>query len=241
MSRHPWTGFILPGATLRDRVWACGGALFGIGLTALVCTALSRQPPPAVFLVAPIGASAVLLFAVPASPLAQPWPIIGGNTLSALMGIAVSHLIRDPLAGAGFAVALAIGAMSLTRSLHPPGGAAALTAVFAGHAGAAADWSFAFYPVGLNCVLLVLCGWVFHRFTPHQYPHRHHAPSLPPGRPPAAAEGGDFRAEDLDAALAELGESLDIDREDLERLLHLIESHAEERRRLERTVLSAGD
>ena len=67
------------------------------------------------------GASAVLLFAVPASPLAQPWSIIGGNTISALMGIIAAYFIRDPIIATGVGVSLAIGAMSFTRCLHPPG------------------------------------------------------------------------------------------------------------------------
>ncbi len=80
-------------------------------------------------IVAPIGASAVLLFAVPTSPLAQPWSIIGGNTISAFVGLAVTQFVDDPALAIGLGVALAIAAMSVTRSLHPPGGAAALTAV----------------------------------------------------------------------------------------------------------------
>ncbi|MGO8048351.1 HPP family protein, partial [Rhizobium johnstonii] len=74
-------------------------------------------------IVAPMGASAVLLFAVPASPLAQPWSIIGGNTISALMGIISAYFIRYPIIATGVGVSLAIVAMSFTRCLHPPGGA----------------------------------------------------------------------------------------------------------------------
>ena len=104
---------MLAGATLRDRMIACIGALFGIAVTALVCrvTASDVTLP---YLVAPIGASAVLLFAVPASPLAQPWSIVGGNTVSALIGIAMAKLVTDPALAAGLAVALAIGEMAST-------------------------------------------------------------------------------------------------------------------------------
>ncbi len=90
--------------------------------------------PHVPLLVAPMGASAVLLFAVPASPLAQPWSIIGGNTISALIGVIVAHFVHEPALATGIAVALAIAAMSFTRCLHPPGGAAALTAVLGGPA-----------------------------------------------------------------------------------------------------------
>ena len=70
---------LLAGASLRDRVIACIGALIGIALTAFACTSLHLSMAELPFLLAPIGASAVLVFAVPASPLAQPWSVVGGN------------------------------------------------------------------------------------------------------------------------------------------------------------------
>ncbi|HEY4163040.1 MAG TPA: HPP family protein, partial [Dongiaceae bacterium] len=219
---------ILAGATWPDRVFASIGAVAGIGLTGLVCTLLFGKDPHLPFIVAPIGASAVLLFAVPASPLAQPWSIIGGNTISALVGIVVSRFIPDPMLAIGIAVGGAIALMSLTRSLHPPGGAAALTAVIGGPAVHAAGFMFAAVPVALNCILLVALGWVFHRFSRHSYPH---VPAAAPANlhkthdlPPQLRVG--FRSEDVDAALVDLGESFDIDREDLDRLIRQVEHRA---------------
>ena len=203
------------------RLRAGAGALAGVALTA-GCGLLWGMPPPAI--VAPIGASAVLVFAVPASPLAQPWPVIGGNTLSALTGIAVMRLLgtgplgTGPLA-AGVAVAAAILVMSLLRCLHPPGGAAALTAVIGGPAVTAAGWSFAVVPVAANSLTLVACGLVFHRLTRHSYPHRARPPAVPPR----------FLPEDLDAAIEEAGESFDIDRDDLAQLLAAAEAAADRR------------
>jgi CBS domain-containing membrane protein len=80
-------------------------------------------------LVAPMGASAVLLFAVPASPLAQPWSIVGGNLVSATVGVACATWISDLVDAAALAIALAICAMFALRCVHPPSGAVALTAV----------------------------------------------------------------------------------------------------------------
>jgi len=79
---------ILAGASLKNRLIACIGAVIGIGLTDLVY-AVTVGPVSLPWLVAPVGASAVLLFAVPASPLAQPWSIVGGNVMSALVGMSV--------------------------------------------------------------------------------------------------------------------------------------------------------
>lgn len=216
---------ILAGATLRDRAFACLGAVAGIAVTGLICALAVGNGPHLPLIVAPIGASAVLVFAVPASPLAQPWPVIGGNTISALVGIAIGRLVHDPMLAIGIAVGLAIAAMSLTRSLHPPGGAAALTAVIGGPTVVSAGFTFAFLPVALNSILLVALGLCFHRLSRHPYPHvalpagvnTHGTADLP------SQQRVGFRAEDIDGALVDVGETFDIDRADLDRLLRRVE------------------
>lgn len=202
----------------------CVGALIGICATALVCAYVFGNHPGLPLIVAPVGASAVLLFAVPASPLAQPWPIIGGNTISALVGVTVSHFVHEPMLAVGLAVGLAIAAMSFTRSLHPPGGAAALTAVIGGPVVSASGFVFPFVPVAINSIILVALGLVFHRLARRNYPHvavvaasTHKTADTPP-----ALRVG-FRNEDIDAAIAEFNETLDIDRGDLDRLLRQVE------------------
>lgn len=216
---------ILAGATLRERLFGCLGALIGIALTGLICGVVFGNGAHLPMIVAPIGASAVLLFAVPASPLAQPWPIIGGNTISALVGVTVGRFVPDPFVAAGLGVSLAILAMSFTRSLHPPGGAAALTAVIGGPAVVSAGYLFPFIPVALNSLLLVGLGIVFHRLARRTYPH------VPASAPVNSHKTSDLPAElrvgihseDIDEALAALNETFDIDRGDLERLLRRIE------------------
>lgn len=162
---------ILAGATLRDRLLACLGALVAIALTGMLCGVLFGEGAHLPLIVAPMGASAVLLFAVPASPLAQPWSIIGGNTISAMMGVLSASLIDDPIIATGVGVSLAIAAMSFTRCLHPPGGAAALTAVLGGPVVASWGMLFPFVPVALNSCLLVGVGLLFHKLSRHNYPH----------------------------------------------------------------------
>ncbi|MDF0699758.1 HPP family protein [Rhizobium sp. MC63] len=219
---------ILAGATLRERLIACFGALLGIGLTGVISGYLFGQGPHLPLIVAPMGASAVLLFAVPASPLAQPWSIIGGNTISAMMGIVAAYFIRDPIIATGVGVSLAIGAMSFTRSLHPPGGAAALTAVLGGPVVAGWGFLFPFVPVALNSCILVGLGLLFHKLSKRNYPHvvpkpaenTHQTVDLP-----SAVRVG-FREEDVDAALEALDETFDIDRADLGRLLQQVELQA---------------
>jgi CBS domain-containing membrane protein len=219
---------ILAGANLRDRMIACLGAAIGIGVTALVCTLALGADPRLPMIVAPMGASAVLLFAVPASPLAQPWPVVGGNTISALIGVATGQLVGDHMLADALAVGLAIAAMSLTRSLHPPGGAAALTGAMGG--AMVAQWGllFALAPVGINSLLLTALGWAFHKFSRHSYPHR---PAPAPANTHATKDTAPlmrvgFQTADIDAALKEGGEAFDISRADLDRLLRQVEMRA---------------
>lgn len=219
---------ILAGATLRERLVACVGALVSIGLTGVISGYLFGQGPHLPLIVAPMGASAVLLFAVPASPLAQPWSIIGGNTISALMGMIAAYLIHDPIIAIGVGVSLAIGAMSFTRCLHPPGGAAALTAVLGGPVVAGWGFLFPFVPVALNSCILVGLGLIFHKLSRRNYPHvplRSAENMHQTVDPPSSLRVG-FREEDVDAALHALDETFDIDRGDLSRLLQQVELQA---------------
>lgn len=198
------------------------GALFGIGITGLICRLWLGDAAGALpFLVAPVGASAVLVFALPASPLAQPWPVIGGNLVSALVGVAMFKLVPQPNLALGLAVGLAIGAMAACRCLHPPGGAIALTAVIGGPAIHAAGFHYALVPVALNSAILVGLAWLFNNAARHSYPHRA-APTPPvPNR--------DISAEDIRAALAHYQEVIDVNPDDLLMILRAAEAEAEAR------------
>jgi CBS domain-containing membrane protein len=209
----------MAGAQWRDRIGAAAGGAIGIGLTAWLSALLGLDRATAILLAAPIGASAVLVFAVPSSPLAQPWRVIGGNVISALVGLGVAQWIGHGALAAGVAVGLAIAVMSITGSLHPPGGGTALLPVLA-PAVLAQGYAFALLPIGVNAVLLTVCGLAVHRFTGHSYPHR--------VRPAPPAPG--LLPEDIDAALADAGEAFDISREDLLTLLARAEHHAAARR-----------
>lgn len=223
---HLLFGPLLAGASLRDRLIACLGAFIGIALAAITCVEMS--PLASVTLIAPIGASAVLLFAVPSSPLAQPWSIIGGNIVSMTVGIAIAHLDAGPLVEAGLAVSGAILAMSVLRCLHPPGGAVALSVILgSSDMLTAADHIVVAAPVVVNSLALVLIGWFFHRYSGHSYPHRA-VPVMWKELPPAPAAG--VLLDDIDKALEELGETFDVSREDLAVLLARAEVHADRRR-----------
>jgi CBS domain-containing membrane protein len=170
-------------------------------------------------LVAPLGASAVLVFAVPASPLAQPWSVVGGNTVSALIGVLCVQLIDDPALAAGVAVSAAIFAMFALRCLHPPGGAAALLAVLT-HA---SSLDFAFFPVLVSSVLLVLVGIIYNTATGRRYPHSQLIDRT-------NVSTSRFSSADLDEVLKRYNQVLDVPRDELEDILHMAEMNAMERR-----------
>lgn len=214
-----WLG-VQPPPTLPRLGTAAFGGLFGILLTAIVSMLWLGRAASLPFLVAPMGASAVLLFAVPSSPLAQPWAIVGGNVLSALCGIFWLKILPDPLLAAGPAVASAIAIMSLARCVHPPGGACALTAVIGGHAITAAGWQFAWVPVGMNSVLLVALGWLYHGAITGNYPHR--AASYVSATPPRAG----YSVADIESVLAQYNELIDVSPADLDTLFRQVESRA---------------
>src|SRR6478736_6078304 len=141
-----------------ERVAAWIGALVGLLFTGAVSRAWLGSIEHVPLLIAPIGASTVLVFGVPASPLAQPWSVIGGNFIAALVGVTAARAVPDLTSAAALAVAGTIALTSLFRCLHPPAGAVALTAVIGGSAVSHAGYRFAFMPVLLNSLLLVGIG-----------------------------------------------------------------------------------
>lgn len=209
------TFFPTPAAVdTREALRIAVGAAIGIAVAGGLCRMLG---PAAAWLVAPMGASAVLVFGVPASPLAQPWAVAGGNTVSALVGIAVLAWIPDPLVAAALAVGLAVGAMLALRCLHPPGGAAALLVVVSG----VHDWRFAFFPVMANAVLLVAAGVAYNRSTGRAYPHVPAPPAAPVRR---------FSDADIDTVLARHNVLMHTPRDEIETMLEEAEAQAITRR-----------
>ena len=225
-----WRRFV-PAATplsVRERVRSALGAMLGILVTGAI-GALALGPTSALpFLIAPMGASAVLLFAVPASPLAQPWSIVGGNLVAALVGVSVASVVHDPVPAAALAIAGAVGLMMAFRCVHPPSGAVALTAVLGGPAIHDLGYGFVLWPVGANSLLLLAAALLFNNLTGRPYPHPGVAAA--PGRADPVAAPLGFSAEDLDAALEDFDQLLDIGRSDLEAILRQAQIRSTRRR-----------
>ncbi len=162
---------------LREMLRACIGA--GIGLT--LCSFLVHLtmapvtgvgPDPTLFLIAPLGATAMLAFAVPSSPLAQPWSALVGNTASAIVGVTVVLTVTEPWIALGLSVTLAMITMMLLRATHPPAAGVALGTVLSADAVREVGFSYAFSPVLLDTALLLMVAVVFNRMTGRVYPFR---------------------------------------------------------------------
>jgi len=113
-------------------------------------------------LMAPFGATCVLLFSLPGSPLSQPVNVIGGHFISTAIGILLFQLLPLEWWSPALAVGLAITMMAVLRVTHPPAGADPLV-IFIGGFG----WDYLLFPVVLGSVLLTLFAWLFHKLPPH--------------------------------------------------------------------------
>ncbi|HEY8607771.1 MAG TPA: HPP family protein [Noviherbaspirillum sp.] len=222
----------LPHAILlsaREQARSILGALLGVAIAGSAGLWMSGTDPSLHWLVAPIGASAVLAFALPSSPLAQPWPLFGGNVISALIGIACGQAIGIPLIAASVALGAAICAMFALRCLHPPGGAAAVMAALGAAGPEHLGPAFVLCPVALNSAALVIAAVGYNRLCGRRYPQVA-APENPhrTADPLPSARLG-VTEEDLDAALRERDALLDISREDLQDIVLHTEMQAYQR------------
>ncbi len=213
----------------REIGLSCLGALVGLFVAAWLSQRMLAGLDP--WFIAPMGASAVLLFAVPSSPLAQPWAIIGGNVVSAAIGVTCALHVPDPALACALAGSLAIGAMFALRCLHPPSGAVALTAVLGGPAVHALGYAFVLWPVAIDSLLLLMTALLFNVSARRRYPHR--ALAGPPAHltrdaSPSARVG--LTLADLHAALKARGELLDVSEDDLQALFVEAEHQAWRRR-----------
>ncbi|WP_095054016.1 HPP family protein [Pseudomonas sp. Irchel s3b2] len=190
-------------------VWLCG-KVFGIDV--------------ALHLIGPLGASAVLLFAVSSGALAQPWSILGGYLCAGVVSLLVAHVLGRTLGSACLAAGMALILMCWLRCLHPPAGALALLMVVADPATIALEWK-ALGPVMLSASTMLLSALAYNNLTRIRYPKRpaEPAPMMP------APDSQAITAADLKLALADMEAFYDVTPEDLEQLIHASELHAKRR------------
>lgn len=165
-------GPVSASAPLREAVRAGLGALAGLAIAGLFALSPRIDMQFGLYLIAPFGATSVLLFAVPNSPLAQPWAAVVGNTLAAVVGVASCLLVADPALRIAVAVGVTIALTIVCRALHPPAGAVAMTAAMSPEAVSELGFRFALTPVATGTVMLVLLATIYARFTGRTYPMR---------------------------------------------------------------------
>lgn len=141
LAARPWRAALLAGI----------GGFLAIGVLATV-NAAETLP----LLIPPFGASCVLVFGVPASPFARPRNVIGGHLVSAAMGVLAVTLLGPGPLGIAAGVALAIAAMMLSDTIHPPAGANPIVVALTG-----AGWNFLLAPVLLGAVSIVVLGLAY--------------------------------------------------------------------------------
>lgn len=164
----------IPKRSAKEIVIPVLGALLAqIAVVAVSAAVLSGHDVP--ILVASMGAAGVLLFAAPRSPLVQPYPLVMGHFVSVMVGVTCAEYVPNHMLAGALAVAGAIFMMLLTRSLHPPGGAAAISAVIGGESVRSLGYWFVLTPVMLNVLILLLSAIVVNRMLGQEYPRRYQA------------------------------------------------------------------
>lgn len=167
-SLRKWLGVQRCDSTPKEMLRSLAGGVFSICLL-LVASTWIFQKSGSEWLVASMGASIVLLKSSPQGALSQPWPVIAGHTVSAVIGVCCAKWISDPIPAAGLAVGISIVAMQRFGCIHPPGGATALTAVIAGPHVRELGFGFVWSPVFLNACTVTLAAMLYHRTLGNQH------------------------------------------------------------------------
>lgn len=155
----------------REKFWSFIGAFTGIGFIAFIQSKYLLETEN-MFLIGSFGASSVLVFGAIQSPLAQPRNVIGGQVISALIGVTIAKFLPDVIwLTAPLAVATSIIAMQFTKTLHPPGGATALIAIIGTENIKNLGYFYVLSPVLSGSLILLIVALIFNNMTKHRsYP-----------------------------------------------------------------------
>ncbi len=213
--------------SLSERLLASIGGGLGI-LAILWITQEVLDQQGAAMLAASMGATAVLLFAIPHSPFSQPWPVFGGHMLGALVGVSCAHFLSDPLLAAPLAMVITVTLMYSLRCQHPPGAATAMIAVLGGESVHGLGYGFLLTPVLENILILLLVAVLFNlpfpwRRYPARFAARHEEDQA---SPPSSDE---LTTEDITHALEQIDTYLDISKQDLQHIYCLAQQHRHSR------------
>ncbi|MBI1424004.1 MAG: hypothetical protein GC149_11100 [Gammaproteobacteria bacterium] len=223
-------GIDLEKVSHHERIISAVGGFLGIAGILLVSTSV-LPPASAGLIVASMGASAVLLFAVPHGKLSQPWALIGGHLISACIGVTIGKLVPETTLAAALAVGLAIGAMHYTRCIHPPGGASALAAVVSGSKVHALGYMYVLTPVALNVAIILLVAILVNLpFAWRRYPAglKTLMARLRPEATRELHEQPGIQVNDIRYAIQQMDIVVDVTDDDLNEIFRLAQQHASE-------------
>jgi CBS domain-containing membrane protein len=211
-----------------EKLVSAVGGFLGILLISVI-TFHTTDINGAVIIVPSMGASAVLLFAVPHGKLSQPWALFGGHITSAVVGVLCFKLIADPFLAAGLAVGIAIGAMHLLGCIHPPGGATALAAVIGGPAIHQLGFGYALVPILVNTAVIFVVALCFNAFFPWRRYPAGLAKKIKPAShaEPGAIDMSSITQTDLDHAMKQMDLLIDITVDDLMNLYALASKYSQ--------------
>jgi len=167
---HPILGINNAHVTHTERIASAVGGFIGI-LSILTITQYFVGIDGSQVIIASMGASSVLLFAVPHGSLSQPWSVFGGHILSAIIGVTCAQWFPNEIIAASIAVGLSIGVMHYLRCIHPPGGATALAAVVGGDNIHDLGYQFVITPIFINVCVILLVAFLYNFiFVWRRYP-----------------------------------------------------------------------
>jgi CBS domain-containing membrane protein len=195
-----------------------------------IITRATLGPTGTLLIVPSMGASAVLLFAVPHGALSQPWNVFGGHIISAVIGVSCALVIPGEIVAGSLAVGLSVGAMHYSRCIHPPGGATALAAVIGGEATHALGYQFVFTPIMINVLVMLAVAVAFNYLFPwRRYPAWLANRATPPESETSRVSERAIEHGDLVAALSQIDSIIDVSEQDLLRIYLLATGQAEQR------------
>ena len=132
------------------------------GFLGILPLSLLGQSTGVPWLMAPFGATCVILFAAPASPLAQPRNVIAGHLITSAAGLVALYSLGDSIIVMSLAVGVSIMLMQYFRSVHPPAGANPVVIILAGQSVVGFDYLVT--PVLLGSITLVVIASVINNY-----------------------------------------------------------------------------
>ncbi|SHN64861.1 HPP family protein [Desulfovibrio litoralis] len=156
----------------NELLWSIIGLFVAIGGLSGLQLILFGSLAHGGIIIAPLGASAIIIFSSPNSPFSQPRNLVLGHIISAFCGVSSALIFKEHIwLASGLAVSSAFLCMQLAQAIHPPGGATALFAVIGGANIKQLGYLYVLMPAGIGAVVLMVIALIFINLSKNrQYP-----------------------------------------------------------------------